>query len=287
MIRRVLLVVPLVSTLACVTIDGPRRAVSERWVETRCEGRPAAVLDGMVRDRVRLVFSDSEHCTEIKETSYVKERRQRLSDPVRGGFAAGAGLIVAVPLVALAVVGGRPAVNRSPGLEYPQPVYPSVPSALGEPVMYAILAAGIGTGLGAWEAMKATDPAGSIEVAERTTTVTMRQRVVKRGTVNAPGLAVGGLQLTAGALELSLEEAQGLANGELYLDGARVELSGDTSERLGFLPICKAAIDGYDEGLPSWNSSRRVSAWRQAQTCDRHGWTFAEQVRATAIAAAP
>jgi hypothetical protein len=273
-----------------VTIDGPRRYGSERVVDTRCEtGRPSAVLDDSVRDRVRLVFSNAEHCTQTWEAGYVKEQRWRLSDPARGVFAAGAGLIVAAPLYALSVASSRTTTSsfNDVGLESPQPVYRSVPGALTEPVLYAIIFGSLAVGMGAYEAMKATDPRPPIEGVEQTTKLLMRQLVVTGGTIHAPNLGLSGFALQSGVLELSLDEAQGLSDGELYLDGVRVELASETRERLSFLPVCKRAVDGYEAGLPLWDSVERGRVWRLAQQCDNRGWMFAEAARQSAIGGRP
>ena len=285
-VRLFVLVVPLITTMACVTIDGPRRQLSERLVETQCEpGRPTAVLDSSMRDRVRLVFSKTEHCTESWETSYEKEQRWRLNDGVRGALAIGAGLIVAVPLVALTVAAGQPTGTSRAALgpDHAEPAYHPIPGAIGEPIVYGIIIAGAGAGAAAYEAMRATDPRPSIHVAERTKKLQLHERVVDHGTVNGPGLDIGGLQLTAGALELSLDEAQGLSDGELYLDGVRVELLGEVSEWFGFLLICTRAVDATGSDFESWSDATRAAPWKLAEACDRRGWTFAEYVRVNAI----
>lgn len=290
MTPRALLFVPLLVSMGCVTLDGQRHALAENLVSTRCEpGRPSAMVDASVRDRVRLVFSKSDHCTETWATRYEKEQRWRLSDGVRTAFAVGAGLIVAVPLYALVLTAGaRSPVRRvDVGLEQPTPTYSGIPGALSEPIAYGIIFGGLGMGAAANEAMKASDPLQSIEVTEHLERQRMGEVVVKVGRVNAPGLAVGGLPLWQGALELSLDEAQGLADGELYLDGERVELEGDARERLSFLPICKRALDAYEAGVLLWDQTRRSLIFQQAEACDRRGWTFAEDARKNAVAARP
>ena len=288
--RTLLLLSPLITSLACVTIDGPRRLVSQQLVETRCEpGRPTAVLDSTVRDRVRLVFARTEYCAQTWETSYLKEQRWRLSNTARGVLAAGAGLIVAAPLYAVTVTAASPRVGPAVdgSLERPQPSYSPVPGALAEPILYAIMFASIGVGAAAYEAMKGSDPRPAIEVSERTVSHQARELLVRDGTVSAPGLEVSGLKLGAGALDLSLEEAQGLAPGVLYLDGARVELVGEARERLSFLPICKRAVDAGGSDFEAWNDPQRAEPWKLAEACDRRGWTFAEDVRVNAIRRKP
>ena len=281
---RFFLVVGLAAVLAgCMTVDGPRRYADEKHVGTRCEpGNPSVMIDESVRDRVRLVFSQSDLCTEVWEAGYEKEQRTKLTPEARGVLSAGAGLIVAVPLVVLVLAASQEddGIVANPLLDATQPATRRWGThSVGEPAFYGVLAVSTAAALGANEAMKTSDRAPSVKGVERREQLKVYERVVTTGVVQAPGLEVHGLRLSNGVLDLPLEEALGLADGELYLDGVRVVLKGDARERLGFLTVCQQALDAVAHDFDAWVEPPGAKAWKLADACDRRGWTFAESVR--------
>ncbi|GEM_PF-1938213 len=270
----------------CMTVDGPRRYLDEKPGGTRCEpGAPLAMIDESVRDRVRLVFSQTDHCTETWEAGYVKEQRRRLTPEARGVLSAGAGVIVAVPLVALVLAATQESSHevRASTFDATQPPAHRWGSSVGEPALYGVIAVSIAAAAGANEALKASDRQPPVSGVERREQLKIYERVVKDGIVQAPGLEVRGLKLSNGVLDLPLQEALGLAEGELYLDGVRVELRGDARERLGFLTVCQAALESEGHDFDAWPDPQRVAAWKLADACERRGWTFAEAVRVNAL----
>ena len=248
----------LPSLVACVGVESNRKVISERATLTHCRpGRPVAALDSAgARDRIQLVLSQVEECTDTIETVTGVETSRRLATPVRGTLAVLAGIGVGLPLLALAVVVTPQASDSNSNR--------ALGDAMGSLVVVPAIAAGgaVWAGLGTTTASTWSD--------ERTETkdrpAKPRRHRILEGTITVAGL--GPRPLMHGRLELTLAEAIAL-EGKLSLNGRPIELLGESADQLHYLVACQQALE---DGSPF---QERMA---QATKCDQHGWGFADPV---------
>lgn len=263
-IRGCVVVGLLLAATACVTLDGEKRLVAERRLTSTCEpGRTTGFVDPAMRDTVRLVFNAVQNCTELYEAVYSQEQSRKLGDAARWTIAAGAALITAVPIVAgVASKPGQEAISRATNAGN---------------AFWLLLIPPLVVGVLSYVQLGGTTAAPLRESVERRERTTKDPRPAS-GLVTGPGIAAPGREVVAGAVDFTLDEAEGLGLGEFYLDGARVELLGDAVERLSFLPSCREAMAGFEAGTGGPPPALSDARWRAATACDSHGWGFADLV---------
>lgn len=224
---------------------------------------------------MKFIFSGSEHCSDATETVYAEEHYRQLNEPARWTIAGALGVGALISLL----YGIAQAMG--PQQSYWTPTVGSRERDLAVSVGLFLVAvvppfAILGGGYAALGQVHSPLPPSQNVVVVRTPESVSHPRLEK-GVVTGPGLPAAGRELVAGVLELTLDEAVGLASGEVEVDGKRVDWVGDGAQRLSFLPACKDALAPLEPGSAQSLIDRR---WQRANACDSHGWGFADAVLA-------
>lgn len=273
----VLIVVPLVG---CVTTEGARHVRSQRFVSTSCQrGRPYVGVDSTKRDRVRLVFNRVDPCVDTYDVTSTVETDLVLAQPVRVGLGILAGVVVAVPLIAVVAL-IAPSHDASPGTTPYE-----VNTALGQFLAYPVIGAGLGVYHLTGGRMNGT-PYEITEQVERDLRPATADVALRTGVVAGGGLVPR--PLVHGVLDLTLAEGAALDPRALTFDGVPVDLPPEAEERLSFLATCQSALNGYDATkVDQLKPAELQLRLKLASACDAHGWGFTDGVLSQVAALVP
>jgi len=222
-------------------------------------------------DRVRLTFDRTDTCTQSTEVTWITDTQTELAEPIRWTLAGLATVVIGVPVAAGVVVAATKA-GAAGGAAGDKILEIGIPVAA-----VVILAAGGGGYAGSGVAIGQPGPTTQrVEVV--LSLYPTNEKVVPAGSFSIEGGATH--PVLAGAVELTLEDALALRDGQLLLDGAGVDIVGlESGARLRTLPACRQALLGFDaSAAKSLGAMQKQARLAAVDACRSGGWSFADRV---------